>query len=170
MAILTKEQFEKRNENAAKRNAENTNIAVENGLPREIGESLEWLCNRRHWFHSLAAEHGFNSEGTEFDAFYDFLRQNDENFKTLRDFFHTNIFEMDELAIDMLPCDADWFDVFDQKDKEYHNNDFNNFKQFTCEQISEIKERINGEIEKFLQSVDDKYNTHYKPTGNQRIY
>ena len=73
MAILTKEDYSKRNENASKRNAANTETAVANGLPREIGENIEWLCNRRHWFHCLDIESVYNSESFEYGNFYHFV-------------------------------------------------------------------------------------------------
>ena len=171
MAILTKEEFDKRNENAAKRNAENTNIAVENGLPCEIGETLEWLCNRRHWFHCLDVESVYNSESFEYGNFYHFVQKEDDEIIKLEEYFNKPVFSVSQLTIEALPTDYDWNECLDDEEKEnIYDDDEEKYRLESLSKIMDFKNNINNQIEKFLADVDVQYKTHYAPTGNQRIY
>lgn len=171
MAILTKEEFDKRRENAAKRNAENTNIAVENGLPREIGETLEWLCNRRHWLHCVAAESVYNSESSDYDEFYHFVQKEYDEIITLEEYFKKPVFTVSQLTIEALPTDYDWSQCLDDEEKEnIYDDDEEKYRLESLSKIMDFKNNVNNQIEKFLADIDAQYKTHYAPTGNQRIY
>ena len=171
MAILTKEQFAKRRENASKRNAENTEKAVENGLPREIGETLEWLCNRRHWLHCVDAESVYNSESSDYGEFYRFVQKEDDEIITLEQYFKKQVFIVSQLTIEALPTDFDWTECLDDEEKEnIYDNDEEKYRLESLSKIMDFKNDINNQIEKFLNDIDAQYKTHYAPTGNQRIY
>lgn len=171
MAILTKEQFAKRRENAARRNAENTEKAIINGLPREIGETIEWLCNRRHWFHCLDVESVYNSESTEYGNFYHFLQKEDDEIIKLEEYFQKPVFIVSQLTIEALPTDYDWSQCLDDEEKEnIYNDNEEEYRLESLNKIMDFKNNINNQIEKFLNDIDAQYKTHYAPTGNQRIY
>lgn len=171
MAILTKEEFDKRNENASKRNAENTNIAVENGLPREIGETLEWLCNRRHWFHCLDVESVYNSESSEYGNFYHFVQKEDDEIIKLEEYFNKPVFTVSQLTIEALPTDYDWNECLDDEEKEnIYDDDEEKYRLESLSKIMDFKNNINNQIEKFLTDIDTQFKTSYAPTGQQRIY
>ena len=171
MAILTKEQYEKRRENASKRNAENTNIAVENGLPREIGELLEWLCNRRHWFHCVDAESVYNSESCDYGEFYHFVQKEDDEIIKLEEYFNKPVFTVSQLTIEALPTDYDWNECLDDEEKEnIYDDDEEKYRLESLSKIMDFKNNINNQIEKFLTDIDAQFKTSYAPTGQQRIY
>lgn len=146
-----------------KRNKENEEIALEKGLTEEQISAIENICRLRHEIHTTSWEDVYNSESPEHDTVDDALiaiwyengevqpeyygkarNKIDNGFVFGKDgYFPINT--IDDLALNL------WIE---------HVSDVN----------SAIIEEINDKIEKWLRAIDKQYETHYAPTGNQRLY
>lgn len=149
MAYLTKEQYRRRNENAANRmikNAENTSLTEEQHY------AISNLCTARHELHSNK-RHAII-----------------EDYKGLkRAIVSANraILESGIEPMNFVPTDSsDYIDIDSLNELDYEEEEYNS----EYERISGELELLNNKIEKYLFEIDSKYNTNYAPTGAQRIF
>ena len=150
MAYLSKEQYSRRNENAAKRMVENAkNIA----LTEEQHEALAELCSARHDLHS-------NKRQVIIDDY--------NNYK--QNIVYANIKLLESGLIPMYFVGTDESDYIDiDSFSEFELQDDENFDDEYF-RISEELEDLNSKIEAYLSEIDKTYNTNYAPTGAQRIF
>lgn len=154
MAYLTKEQYERRRENAAIRNAANSQKAIENGLTEAQAEAIERLCSVRHEFHSNL------NNITQSDDYQRKRKLIDAN----KDIAAAGLAPMpfiptshdDYIDIDTIAELYEIYGTFDY-DEEYSR-------------IYSELEALNQKIEAYLSGIDQQYGTAYCPTGLQRIY
>ncbi len=165
MAYLTKKQYDYRRESAAKRNMRNEEIAVNNGMTEEQAGLISDLCSLRHELHT-------NIDRLVIDTNYNFIE---------RDFIWMNekMFNNNLPTMDFVN-ELEGFDIL-CFDDEYEIDKMNGIAPEPGtdeydEWVTEIKERLhneweelNNKIEAYLREIDEKYNTHFAPTGALRI-
>ena len=177
-----------------KRNADNEDIALANGLNEEQISAIETICRLSHEIHSLSVTVLLMPEAQDYDL------------------IDRNLVEINELiAPTGLPplginentyeaqwvLDMDWTDGYAKEkyylkaehevangyelDKPGHeNNRFypvysiddlarRLFEEDAADVNAEIQEKINSTIEKWLAAIDEKYGTKYCPAGGQRL-
>lgn len=162
MGYLTKQQYERRRENAVARNIKNGEVAVANGMTQEQAELISELCSMRHNLHS-------NIEHLVYDSS-----------KELRELIELNIRLKDSglEPMDFVPLDAydefasiDYIDVLlemeDVPEDEEGRKEWYTDKTFM---IHEQWDELNRKIEAYIARIDEKYNTKYAPTGALRIF
>jgi len=149
MSICSKEQYSRRNENAAKRMAENAkNIS----LTEEQHEALSVLCTARHELHS-----------NKHHAII-------EDYNGLKQALVTANIQIQESCLEPMNFvgtdSSDYIDIDSLNEIDYEEEDYAN----EYERISSELEDLNLKIEKYLFDIDKKYNTNYAPTGALRNF
>lgn len=161
MAYLNKAQYDRRRENAAARNLNNEQTAVENGMTQEQAELISELCSMRHDLHCNV----------------DRLVNN--NAKEVRDLIELNIRIMNSGLNEMefVPIDTcDFFDDIDSLDELFEIEDVptddDERQDWYDEKTAMIHsqwESLNSRIESYLKEIDKKYGTTFAPTGALRV-
>ena len=164
MAKLNKEQYFRRNENAARRNEQNKEIAVDNGMSEDWANLINELCRVRHKLHCNIDTLVNSSEGTATE-----IRN------SLRD-INTELKEGGYKYIDSLPSNkGDYIDIDsidDIMEIEDLPSDFDERDKYLSERYEEIYDQwseVNSTIEAYLRSIDKKYGTSWCPTGTHRM-
>ena len=159
MAKLNKEEYSRRNENAARRMAANSKIST---LTQDQNNALANICKARHELH-LNIENVIKSDLFNY-------KQNIVNANVLinesgvdpMDFVGTD--NSDFIDIDSIE-EAKEFDEVDIDDEDYQD-----WYDSTYNRIHQELEKLNKDIEEYLKQIDVKYLTNYAPTGSQRIF
>ena len=157
MAYLKKSQYERRTENAAIRMEKNAAVS---SLSEEQHEALKELCRMRHEMHSNM----------------DSVTRSCEN-RIMANLEKSCVM----LAQAGIPCPAlptdesDYIDI-DTIDLLYEIEDVPEYDEERQEWYVDNYSRImlelselNGQIEDYLRSIDEKHGTSYCPSGSQRI-
>lgn len=166
MAYLKKEQYDCRRESAAKRNAENEKIAVENGMTEEQASLISDLCSLRHELH------------TNMDA----VAMSDENLRVKQRLVKLNsrIRETGLEPMSFIPaynegyididsiCELDTYD--DVEVPEPGTQEYQDWYDDEYARIYEELSNLNDRIEKYLGDIDAKFGTSFRPTGALRIF
>ncbi len=173
-----------------KRNKGNEEIALERGLTEEQISAIENICRLRHEIHTTSWEDVYNSESPEHDTVDDALIAINE----LISANNLPSLDIDEYTYNEdWALDIDWYENGEVQPEYYEkarneiDNGFvlrqgNYFPIDTIdhlalnlwiEHVSEVNsaiiEKINDKIEEWLRAIDEKYGTHYEPTGGQRL-
>lgn len=164
MAYLTKEQYDKRRDNASNRNAENEEILVDAGWAESDAELISRVCALRHEFHCHMEDIAkYGSQGSEA------LRELNE--------LDGILYDRGLPTIEGLPCEEDMDDMdgltYYYGDDVPEDHDSEEFWEWYNENFDRILDELNdgnNAIERYLKSIDDKYGTHFAPTGAQRIF
>lgn len=122
---------------------------IDSTLTSEQCDVLEKVCSFRHQLHSNP-ESLFYSESANYDYFNDMLR--DEMSELLSSAGFEN-----SLAYDLIEIPNDHCCYSDEE-----------YEECLCE-VHEFVNGVNRDIEQFLRDVDEKYGTHYAPTGFSRL-
>ena len=149
MAYLTKEQYSRRNENAANRMAKN---AENTALTEEQHEAISNLCTARHKLHSNM-RHAIIED-------YNGLKKAIVN-------ANVAIYECGLTPMSFIGTDrSDYIDIDSLNEIEYTKEEYDS----EYERISNELEKLNSKIEDYLSEIDSKYSTNYAPTGAQRMF
>lgn len=159
MSYLSKDQYSRRNENAAIRMAKN---AENSSLTEDQHEALSDLCKIRHELHSNIDRIVKNDEQREIDTLVKINIQIKESGLIPMKFI--SIYIEDFIDIDTISL-LEIIDCISSEDENYDDWYDENY-----ERIYNELEELNDKIEKYLSVVDVKYKTNYAPTGMQRIY
>lgn len=147
MAKLSKEQYSRRNENAAIRMSENKEVST---LTEKQHEVLAELCSFRHELH-CNQEDLFASNGANFAIFWNFLREEIYN----------------KLSDANLPKIS--FPNSDEISTDYDYSDFGLSYEEAMEDVINYASEVNNRIEKYLKEIDNNFATNYCPTGALRL-
>lgn len=159
---MEKEEYERRNRNAAARMAANKEIAQ--CLSEEQCDALEEICAIRHRIHVAGASELFNTESPEAELMEELEGQGIvASLKKL--FSEASVIE--DVRLWDIPDDSDWFEEL--VDKEDYD-DYEDYRNQSLSYIADVLNRWNNQIEKFLGLIDAKYGTSYHPTGFQRLF
>lgn len=174
-----------------KRNKENEEIALERGLTEEQISAIEDICRLRHEIHTTSWKDVYNSESSKHDTV-------DNALIAINELISANglpSLDVDEYTyIEDWALDLDWYENGENFQPEYYEkaqkeieNGFvlgkdscfpiktiddlalNLWLEHVSEVNSAIIEEINDKIEDWLRAVDENYDTHYAPTGGQRL-
>lgn len=163
MAYLTEGQYDRRRENAAKRNADDEAILIESGWNESDAELISRVCALRHEYHcdmDRIAKYG--SEGSMA------LRELNE--------INNKLCENGLPTIEDLPCEEDMDDMdglINYYGDAPEDHDSEDFKEWYDEEYQRIYDELsdgNAAVERYLSGIDKQYGTHFAPTGAQRIY
>lgn len=157
MAYLTKEQYERRAENAAIRMAKNAQIS---SLTEEQHEALKELCYRRHEMHSNMDSCTISSENRIMAKLAKagvMLAQAGIPCQALPS-DEADYIDIDSIE-DLYEIDDDPED--DDERREWYADNYSRI-------MSELSE-LNEQIEDYLRTIDEQHGTSYCPTGAQRI-
>ena len=164
-----------------KRNSENEEIGLENGLTENQIEAIEDICCLRHEIHCTDVRSIVSQ--TENDRITEYLAE----INSLIDENNLPEIDVDEntYLYDWLD-DLDWYELaeetrpkyYEQAKKKIGSDDENAlydlayklFFEDAVDVCGDIKEKINNKIESWLRDIDTKYGTSYTPSGAQRIY
>lgn len=163
MGTMTKNQYEQRKENAAKRMFDNKKI---NTLSEQQHEDLARICSMRHELHSKEGALWY-SEGSDFNKFNRWvIGDEDDSFYEL---FKNVGINAEELRID--PCDLPDDDSLptelgypDTDEEEYQDAYEEAFAE--CLEFESVYNRM---IESRLRQIDQNHGTNYCPTGMTRL-
>ena len=153
--IERKQMYEGKARYVERKNAENEEIGLENGLTEEQIKVIEELCAFRHKLH-CNQDVLYYSEKSDHDYFENMLN-NDiyEMLKRVNLPYQTMIFNTDDLEDDNVCFDLD-----------YTHEDMEN----ALLECLEFATRVNNKIEDYLRAIDKKYKTQFCPTGKSRLY
>ena len=152
--MLDKNDYERRQNNIAKRNQANYEILKDklqdDDLALDISNLLDTITKMRHEIHS--SDDLFNPESSNYHKQLDFI-----------DSINSELYDLGLKPISNLPeisniVDSSWF---------YETHDYDTYEE-AYDDFLKDKERINNAIELWLQEFDSKYGTDYAPTGTWR--
>lgn len=163
MAYLTEDQYDRRRESAARRNAENEEILVDAGWRESDAELISRVCALRHEYHC-------NIEGI--------AKCGTEGSMALRELNELNdkLCENGLPTIEDLPCEEDMDDMdgliyhYGDAPEDHDSEEFNEWYDEEYKRIYDELLEGNTAVERYLKSIDEKYGTHFAPTGAQRIF
>ena len=160
MGVLTKEDYERRQRNVDRRNADNADILEEQGFDEEQISALEELCSIRHELHTFGVDVLWNIEHTDHDKYFYWLFGDG---RSIYEMLNNAGFDNElRFKVDALPSSQD--------DEFMEIEDFDKYYEESVEVISDFLDDVNQKIEEWLRDFDEKHGTHYAPTGAQRIY
>lgn len=159
MAKLNKNEYNRRNENAARRMEANSKIKT---LNKDQHNALANLCKARHELHSNI-ENVIKSDLLDYkqNIVYANVLINESGIESMN-FVGTDT--SDYIDIDSVE-EAKEFDEVDIDDEDYQE-----WYDYTYNRIYQELENFNKNIEDYLKKIDEKYLTNYAPTGAQRIF
>lgn len=153
MPKLTKDQYQRRSENAAKRMEEQKQVS---SLTEEQHDALAQVCSMRHELH-CNLDSLIISESTNFSKFNNWLcGDSDESFyMILKSVGIDN--DLQWSPEDLPTDDSMWSDFYSDYDEFYD-----------CEY--DVASAIHNHVENFLRKIDEEYGTSYAPTGTHRLF
>lgn len=164
MAYLTKEQYEYRRKSAARRAANNEQIAIENGMTEEQANLISSLCSLRHELHTNMDKVTVNDAD---------LRIKPRLVKLSSQIVGAGLpkvpclpsGEGDYIDIDdineLYECD-EWPESGTPEWQEKYDNEY--------ERIYSELSQLNKDIEAYLADIDNQYGTSWCPTGALRVF
>ena len=163
MAYLSKEQYAYRREAAARRAADNEQIAVEHGMTEKQAELISELCRLRHELHTNMGKVAAS------DA--------DLCIKSKLVKLNAAIRESGLKPAECMPSDeSDYIDIDDINElyeyDEWPESGTQEWQDKYDDEYARIcseLEQLNGDIEKYLAEIDKQYGTSWCPTGALRI-
>ena len=164
MAYLNKEQYAYRHKSAARRAAENEEIAVEHGMTEEQAELISDLCALRHELHTNMDKVTVN------DA--------DIRIKPRLVKLSSQIVLAGLPKIPCLPCnEGDYIDIDDINElyecdewPESGTQEWQHKYDGEYTRIYGELEQLNKDVETYLADIDKQYGTSWCPTGSLRVF
>lgn len=163
MAYLKKEQYEYRREAAARRAADNEQIAVEHGMTEEQAELISELCRLRHELHTNMdkvtvsdADLRIKSKLVKLNAA---IRESGLKPAECMPSDESDYIDIDDIDV-LYECD-EWPESGTQEWQDKYDDEYARI-------YSEL-EQLNSDIEKYLTEIDKQYGTKWCPTGVLRI-
>ena len=153
MSILSKEEWERRERNVCRRNAENKGVLEEQSIDEEVANAMATLCAFRHNLHTNGRDILWCSEHCEHRELEKDLNCGIHEMLEEQGIENDLFWDTDDLWSDSLTDVMDDYDISEEEAQE---------------EISIFVERVNTEIEEFLRCFDEKHGTNYAPTGEQR--
>ena len=162
MAYLSKQQYDRRRENAAQRALDNEQIAQQNGMTAQQAELISRLCSLRHDIHC-------NKDGI--------IKSDEEGYKRKILTLNEQLYNAGMGGIATVPTSTDDYidiDTIDElreiEDVPTDDEERQAWYDDNYERISNDLEALNTNIEHYLADIDKQYNTHYAPTGALRNF
>ena len=166
MARLSKDEYDRRCESAARRMADNAEI---NTLTEEQHEWLADLCKFRHELH-CNQEALFVSGSGEFSNYWRRIRNLCQEAKAVG-------FKLPDYEDEFLPDDSDFNeDELEYKGETYPANcdvdsdEYDYKRDAAFWTVTDFAGEVNTAIENMLRDVDKEHGTNYCPTGTHRVY
>lgn len=163
MAHLTRQQYDRRRENAAQRAIDNEQAAQQNGMTAEQAELISRLSSLRHELHTNT-DHVVKSDEKRIKMSILYVNADiEESGLDPMDFVSSS--KDDYIDIDTIEEMYEWDEVPEPGTDEWQEWYDDNYQR-----IYDELETLNKNIEAYLAEIDNKYNTSYCPTGALRIF
>lgn len=168
MAYLTKDDYRRREEAAARRNAKNAEKAVAEGMTEEQVELVSDLCSLRHELHcnirSLVQGNDNGRIARRLVALNQELR-----LAGLPPMPHIPAYKEEYIDIDTIDeIEADP-DAFGEEIPDNGTEEYEIWRDDTCRRIYGEWAELHEGIEGYLANIDKRYGTAYCPAGIQRM-
>ena len=161
MSKLTKDQYSRRNENAARRMTENTTVQT---LTTEQHALLSNICSFRHELHSNQ-EDLFCCEGSNYTPFWEQISNLSDRARQL------SLNGCPCIDIESLPSDHDYdYDEFWNMEDWWTDDEDEDCRSYALNVVLEAAQDYNKAVETFLSKIDEEHGTNYCPTGSTRIF
>lgn len=164
MAKLNKEQYYRRAINAERRNANNEEIAISNGMPEHWAELVTELCRVRHEMHCNIDNLVKSSELDAMDIRQSIVEVNSE----LRESGYDYIDSLPSSVGDYIEIESIDF-IEDTEDLPSDDDEREEYISAKYEELYDQWEDVNEQIEAYLLSIDKEYGTSWCPSGIQRM-
>lgn len=164
MAKLNKEQYYRRAVNAERRNTNNEEIAISNGMPEHWAELIFTLCRVRHEMHCNIDKLVKSSEFDAIEIRQSIVKVNSE----LRESGYDYIDSLPSSVGDYIEIDS-IDDIYEFEDLPSDDDEREKYLSDKYDEIYEQWSKVNNNIETYLLSIDKKYGTKWCPTGIQRM-
>lgn len=164
MAKLNKEQYYRRAVNAERRNTNNEEIAISNGMPEHWAELIFTLCRVRHEMHCNIDKLVKSSEFDAIEIRQSIVKVNSE----LRESGYDYIDSLPSSVGDYIEIDS-IDDIYEIEDLPSDDDEREKYLSDKYDEIYEQWSKVNNNIETYLLSIDKKYGTKWCPTGIQRM-
>ena len=165
MAYLTKEQYERREMNAAARTAENCETAMENGMDAKMAEAMAWLCSVRHRIHCNINDL-YNEECSGYDEMERLLCGGIQDELEAAGLKNSLNWDGEMASVPSLYCIDDEHGL-DPLDDDYEERKDAAMSEDLAE-LGKFGSKVNAEIEEFMREIDREYGTSFCPTGALR--
>jgi hypothetical protein len=162
MAYLNKDQYDYRRESAAKRGADSSEVAVNNGMTEEQAELIVELCSLRHEFHCNIGRMGISDNTDIKDNLIRINGKIKESGIDYMKFIPTD--KSDYIDIDTIDLLIEIGEDIPEDDIERGE-----WREKELERIYEELYVLHDKIESYIKDIDKKYNTNFAPTGALRI-
>lgn len=156
MGFITKEIREGKDLYAAKKKTENIELAVINGATEEQADAIAMLCTDRHYIHSNKSD-VFLAESGNADMISRKLSDSSAG-ESINDY----------LSKAGLPRIEYTYSFDDDTSNDYLYELEGMTYEEAEEKTDEIMEQFDKDIIKYIKQFDEKYNTHFAPTGEGR--
>jgi beta-mannanase len=162
MSYLNKNQYDYRRESATQRNIDNESKATSNGMTEEQASLVSELCSLRHNIHSSIESLIVSDENNLKQTLIVMNNKLEASGLEPMSFIGTDL--TDYVDIDDLSSIRDWDadapSVGDEGYQEWYDENYS--------RIYDELEELNSNIESYLKSIDEQYNTSFAPTGALR--
>ena len=167
MSILSKDAYYNRQQYANKKNMQNSEIAIENGMTEEQAEVITDLCRIRHYLH-CNSDKLFHSYGSEYWTIIDYIDGGiSDILKGVKlpnkgmSWNYENLLQEHDYDDDITEEDyEDERDYEDARTKAY---------QEAYKACHDFMVKVNKDIELYLRNIDKQYKTKFEPTGSTRL-
>lgn len=155
MGFITKEIREGKDLYAAKKKTENIELAIINGATEEQADAIAMLCTDRHYIHSNNSD-VFLAESSNAQKISDLLSPCSSS--SINEY----------LANAGLPRIEYTYDFDNDTSNDYLYELEGMTYEEAEEKTDEVMEQFDKDIIKYIKQFDEKYNTHFAPTGEGR--
>lgn len=155
MGFITKEIREGKDLYAVKKKTENIELAIINGATEEQAQAMATLCGDRHYIHSNNSD-VFLAESSNAQKISDLLSP------------CSNCSINEYLANAGLPRIEYTYDFDNDTSNDYLYELEGMTYEEAEEKTDEVMEQFDKDIIKYIKQFDEKYNTHFAPTGEGR--
>lgn len=163
MAYLSKGQYNYRRESAARRNAENEQIAIENGMSEEQAELISKLCSLRHEMH-MNMDAIVKGDDKASEIMQDFVALEGQ----MQDAGLTDFNVSDSLS-ELDDMNGLIYEYGEDVPQDHDSKEFQDWYDDEYQRIYDDLSSIHDSIESYLSSIDKKYKTSFCPTGALRV-
>lgn len=157
-SIELKELRERREWSARRRHIENIEKGMENGMTEDQGDVIARLCSLRHEIHSNQRRIAMSNS----EVFKRLILLNGELYEQFGEYIPSVPTDFNDYI------DIDDIEILDELGEVPEDDTRDEWIDDKIGEIIEELEKLNDEIEDFIQHIDEKYGTSFAPTHTHR--
>ena len=164
MSYFDKSVYERKSDWAGKKNNEECEKGMKNGMTAEQAEAMKRLCADRHYIHTHAEEL-FYEESADYPRVTGLLDPDcGSTTESIWEYLKSAGFD-NNLFADTSVLDDDH--TYNQYEDSAEKND-EKMRQKALSECYVFIEKMNSKIENFMRSIDEKFGTEFCPSGKAR--